>query len=270
MEIKNKKIRIKYNKYILSIDYFIRKGRKITLLYLHGLGCSKKDFEEALVISELKDYKIVSFDFPGCGDSEYPKNLSLGMDDLVEITELVVSKLKLSNLIIIGHSMGGLTSLLYAEKYKKRVLGFINVEGNLAPEDCFFSRKVIGYSFEEFKAKIFRNIKRIVNKKRNIGFQKYSKHLLKINQRAYFDYCHTMTYYSDKGNLIERFLSLKIPKFFVFGSENNKLSYIPYLKKKGCKTLEIPNSNHWPGYDNPKAYYNVIHNFVKNVIKRVQ
>lgn len=264
MKLKNKKLRIKYHNSILLIDYFIRKGEETPLIYLHGLGCSKKDFEGALVFSGLKDNTLMAFDFPGCGNSSYPKGFHLNMDDLVNITELVVSKLNLKNFIIVGHSMGGLVALLYAEKRKGKFKGFINVEGNLASEDCFFSREVVGHSFKEFKAKIFPSIIKRVEQRQNKGFQKYFNHLRKMESTAYYDYCPSMTYYSDKGNLIARFLKFKIPKLFIYGSENKKLSYIQYLKQEGCRVVEIPKSNHWPGYDNPQYFYRIIGDFSRN------
>lgn len=267
LKVQNKKIRIKYKNDEIVIDCFLRGGKRGTIIYLHGLGCSKEDFEKALYAPQLKDFKIIGFDFPGHGKSTYPKNLHLGMDDLVNMTNIVVKKLKLSNFVIIGHSMGGLVALLYVEKYKKKVSGFINVEGNLASEDCFFSREVIGHPFKVFSKYIFPSIKERVKERNNKGFQVYFKHLQKTKPKAYYDYCPTMTSYSDSGNLIERFIKLKIPKMFIYGSENRKLSYLPYLKKK-CRVVGIPNSNHWPAYDNPKYFYKVIGSFLGNIFSK--
>ena len=39
--------------------------------------------------------------------------------------------------------MGGLTALLLAHQDPGRVLSFVDIEGNLAPEDCFLSRQVL-------------------------------------------------------------------------------------------------------------------------------
>lgn len=44
---------------------------------------------------------------------------------------------------LVGHSMGGLTALMLAHEEPERVLSFVDIEGNVAPEDCFLSRKVI-------------------------------------------------------------------------------------------------------------------------------
>jgi len=45
---------------------------------------------------------------------------------------------------IVATSMGGLVAqLLFRRHGVSRLQGFINVEGNLAPEDCMFSRQVV-------------------------------------------------------------------------------------------------------------------------------
>jgi pimeloyl-ACP methyl ester carboxylesterase len=41
--------------------------------------------------------------------------------------------------------MGGLTALLLAHRYPDRVLSFVDIKGNLAPEDCFLSRQIFSF-----------------------------------------------------------------------------------------------------------------------------
>jgi len=55
---------------------------------------------------------------------------------------------------------------------------------------------------------------------------------------------------------------MSIPKVFIYGKENNSLSYIPDLIKNGMKVREISDSNHFIFYDNPKELYEVIGDFV--------
>jgi pimeloyl-ACP methyl ester carboxylesterase len=227
-------------------------------------GCSKNDFLEATNAGDLQDYTLVAFDFPGCGNSSYPENMALEIDDLVEIANIFVSRLSLGDLVVTGHSMGGLVALLYTERYGEYVKGFINVEGNLAPEDRFISGEITKYTLEEFKEAGFRNFRRKLSQLKNKGFQKYLETLGRYSSpKTFFDYCPSLVEYSDNGNLIQRFTQLEIPKIFVYGSQNKSLSYIPQLKNKGCEVGEIPNSNHFPFHDNPQEFYEVISNFLQ-------
>jgi pimeloyl-ACP methyl ester carboxylesterase len=262
----SQKVKIVYKNHPLQIDYFIRQGQgdADTVVYLHGLGCSKNDFLESVNSTELHAYTLVAFDFPGCGNSPYPNDARFDIDDLVELTHLVVMTLQLDDVIIIGHSMGGLVALLYAEKYGEHVKGFINVEGNLASEDCFFSREVAQHSFDYFSTTSFTELKRHLANSPNRGFQKYAETLeTSASARAFFECCPSLVDYSEHGSLNQRYIALNIPKLFVYGSENRTLSYLSALKERGCEMTEIPESNHFPGYDNPHAFYHAIAAFLE-------
>ena len=64
-------------------------------------------------------------------------------------------------------------ALLFAERNLHRITGFINVEGNLAPEDCMFSRNVIPHSYRHFEQVIFPQIKKAVSARRGRGFAQH-------------------------------------------------------------------------------------------------
>jgi hypothetical protein len=44
--------------------------------------------------------------------------------------------------------------------------------------------------------------------------------------------------YSDKGNLLQRFLSRPLPKCFLYGSENRHLLYLQRLRESDCTVIE--------------------------------
>lgn len=258
-------LEIEHQNQNLQIEYFIRPGHGEEILYLPGLGCSKVDFAEAPKIPWLQDYTLAAFDFPGSGSSPYPANIKYGIDDLVEITNSVVSRLKFHNFIIIGHSMGGLVALLYAEKYTELVKGFINIEGNLASEDCFFSRRIAGYGPGGFTRKVLDGFQERLARSKSPSVREYAGSLKSASEKACYDYAATLVDYSDNGGLIERFIRLDIPKIFIHGSENHMLSYIPELKSCGCKVAKIPDSGHFPFYDNSQGYYRAISDFLLEV-----
>jgi pimeloyl-ACP methyl ester carboxylesterase len=263
VKVEEKKLNLIYRQQNLEIAYFYRKGYEKNLLYLHGLGCAKNDFLGATEFESLRDYTLVSLDFPGFGGSTYPENMSLDIDDLVEITHMVVSQLDIGKCVFIGHSMGGLVALLYSERYSSHVEAFINVEGNLAGEDCFISRKMMKYDFSKFKKAAFPKFKQKMKKSDNTGFKKYAEILEKYTSpRAFYDYCPSLVRYSDEGELVQKFLKLEVPKLFIYGSENHTLSYLPQLRNEGCEVTEIPGSDHCPNYDNPTGFYQVIADFV--------
>jgi pimeloyl-ACP methyl ester carboxylesterase len=143
-----------------TLSYFDRPGAGPTILYVHGLGCSKSDFMEMASVSELESFRVVAADNPGCGDSSYDVSRPLNIDGVVTVIEKFVAHLELDRFLLVGGSMGGLVAQFYAERNPNKVAGFANVEGNLAPEDCMFSRKVIPHSYPDFENLIFPQIKK--------------------------------------------------------------------------------------------------------------
>jgi pimeloyl-ACP methyl ester carboxylesterase len=257
------KVELTYNECKCQIAYLLRRTPEVAVVFLHGLGCSKHDFQAAFEYPELTDYTLLTFDFPGCSDSPYPETLTLSIDDLVEIMHLVLSALPVKDIVLVGHSMGGLVALLYAERYRTNVRGFINVEGNLSSEDCFFSRLVAHSTFSAFNNTIFPELKDRLKHAENRGFREYAANLEKASIKAYYDYSPSLVEYSDTGNLLERYIALAIPTLFLYGAENRSLSYLTQLTERGCALVEIPASSHFPFHDNPAAFYHAIASFLQ-------
>jgi pimeloyl-ACP methyl ester carboxylesterase len=234
--------------------YFDRPGSGPTILYIHGLGCSKADFMEMTSAPDLQSFRLVSADSPGCGDSTYDESHPLNIDGVVELIGQFVAHVGLDRFLLVGGSMGGLVALLYAERNPGKIAGFVNVEGNLAAEDCMFSRSVIPHSYSHFEKVVFPQIKEALSAKAGRGFAQHLRVLEKANPRAYYDYAFQTVEYSDHGNLLERFLSLPIPKCFLYGTKNRHLSYLQRLRNSGCTVMEIPNADHFLFYDEPNYY----------------
>jgi pimeloyl-ACP methyl ester carboxylesterase len=248
-----------------TLRYFDRPGSGPTILYLHGLGCSKADFMEMTSVPELQAFRLVSVDNPGCGDSSYDANHPLNIDGVVELAEQFVAHLELSRFLLVGGSMGGLVALLYAERNPVKIQGFVNVEGNLASEDCMFSRLVISHSYVHFEKVVFPQIKKALSAKPGRGVTQHLRALVKANPHAYYDYAFQTVEYSDHGNLLDRFLSLSFPKCFLYGSENRHLSYLPQLLGSECTVVEIANAGHFVFYDQPNHYAAALVSFAQKL-----
>jgi pimeloyl-ACP methyl ester carboxylesterase len=224
------------------------------IVYVHGLGCSANDFLGMCEETALDGFRLISADHPGCGQSEYSDAETINIEGLVELFEGFTNTLGLSRFMLVGGSLGGLVALLYAERQPERLSGFVNVEGNLAPEDCLYSQRVVECDYAQFCDVVFPKIKQELSESNGEGFQKHLSVLSVANPKAYYDYSFQTVDYSHNGKLLDRFMRLKIPTRFIYGSENSGLSYLPRLRDNGCDVVEIPNANHFLFYDNPRAF----------------
>jgi pimeloyl-ACP methyl ester carboxylesterase len=264
-QIKN--LQIRYKERPFDIEYFARQGDKGTILFIHGLGGAKENYWEACKTKVLDGYTLICPDNPGTGNSTYYEDLPLNVDDLVQITTLFIDKLGIDNFILTGTSMGGLTTLLYLQRGGlTKVKAYINIEGNLMPEDCMFSSKVVTYDYETFATEVFPQTIRDMKKNGNTGYHIIANNLqLNTNIRSYYNYSFQTVKYSATGELLKQYISLKLPKIFIYGDENSHLSYLQELQNHGMDIHAVPGSNHFIFYDNPKEMYDVIAEFVNQL-----
>lgn len=262
-----KTINIPYKERVFNIEYFYRQGHKETIVLLHGLGGAKENYYEACKSDALAEHTLISFDNPGTGNSTYYEDYLLNVDDLAAISSLFIEELNIYNFILCGTSMGGLTTLLYLKNdVKNRVRAYINIEGNLLPEDCMFSSKVVTYDFDTFATQIFPKTILDMKANGNTGYHIIANNLqLNTNVKSYYNYSFQTVEYSATGELLKQFIGLDVPKVFIYGQENSSLSYIPELIKNQVNVKEISGSNHFVFYDNPKELYVAIGAFISQL-----
>ena len=265
--LQQRTITIEHRHRAFDIAYSIRPGESSAMLYLHGLGCTKRDFEGALPFEQLNDHTLVAFDFPGCGDSTpYYNEIALGIDDLVAITHRLVTALDLDDVTVIGQSLGGLTALQFVLTHPERVGRFVNVEGNLAPEDCDIqSRDVFRHRFLGDEETFFEMVEGRLTDPTKPGFEDFAAGLRRnIGNRTYFDYSRSIVDYSDGFPLLEQFIGLPVPRMYIHGSANAHLGHLPRLTEAGVPVVSVPESDHFPALTNPEFYYGAISDFIRD------
>lgn len=260
-------VTVHFNNKPFQIEYFHRPGHKGEILFVHGLGGAKENYWEACKSPALKGYSLTAFDNPGTGNSTYYNDMPLQVDDLADITAQFIDAAGLQQFILTGTSMGGLTTLLYLRTPGlSRVKGYVNIEGNLLPEDCMFSSKVVQFPQAAFVDTVFPQTITEMKKRGNAGFHIIANNLeLNTNSTAYYHYSFQTVQYSADGALLQQFLQLPVPRIFIYGSENHTLSYLPQLSAADMTVAEIPDSNHFVFYDNPVEMYRAIGAFADSL-----
>lgn len=93
------------NNQLINYYFFNEKAEK-SLVFLHGWrseGLVWKDIADKISNHNLAVYML---DLPGFGSSPEPKN-SFSVQDYADVVGEFIKKLKLNNVILIGHSFGG-------------------------------------------------------------------------------------------------------------------------------------------------------------------
>ena len=246
----------------IEISYEFRKGTAESIMFIHGLGCTRDSFKDVWKSPGFERYTILTFDLVGFGDSSKPKAFSYSMEDHAEICKLIIEKLCLDKIHLVGHSMGGAIGLLLIDKDPSRILSFINLEGNLIGEDCSFSREAVRYSLGEFEESIFTDFKSAITGTKEFNRQ-YYKWLSESDPYAFYRSSESLVKWSDSRELLKRFTDLKIKKWYVFGEANKNLPVLKMLDD--VPKIEIAHAGHFMMIDNREEFYRELFNLLAGV-----
>ena len=107
--------------------WYEEKGKGMPIVFMHGWQGSSWHFSNQIDYFS-KAYRVFVFDHKGHGKSDRPEDAAYTMPEFTEELNQAIDKLiGDKKFVLIGHSMGGFISLIYATtpKFKKKLKGLI-------------------------------------------------------------------------------------------------------------------------------------------------
>lgn len=235
----------------LRIATVRRAGDLAPVVFLHGFGSTKEDYVDFLHQPAFAGRPFLAYDAPGCGETVCGDPAKVSIPFLVRTAQEVLRQSGIDRFHVVGHSMGGLTALLLAHQEPDRVLSFVDIEGNIAPEDCFLSRQIATHPAADDE-RFFDGLVDRARRSTESSSALYAASLRhKVRPGAVRGIFESMVELSDHGDLMTKFLSLPFPRMFMYGEQNASLSYLRKLAANGVELAQVPHSGHWPMYANP-------------------
>lgn len=235
-------------------------NRRGTLFYIHGLGESGLCFEHLLGHPGLKEWRQVVPDLPGYGRSPWRDELLTLTDQADYLANWLLESKVVCNaapVIVIGHSMGGVTGLLLCERHPDLALGLVDVEGNKSLNDCVFSGHAAKQSLGKFLAGGFDQMREAVfhEGREDAPKRGYYVSLKLADPRAFYLNSQELIKMSAQENLAKRLACLPIPSYYIAGvpdgvSERSR----QLLSEAGVAWIGIEPSGHWPFIDQTERF----------------
>jgi len=228
---------------------------RATLLWIHGLGESGLAFEEVLRSPELGALRHLVPDLPGYGRSLYrdePPSLEGIADDLARWTAELAPRV-----VLVGHSMGGVIGLALGERHPDRVERFVNVEGNLSPDDCTYSGWAERHSPEAFLARGFADLLDHVYRLgvEDPAHRGYFASLRHCDPRAFHRNGRELVAISRTEAIAARLARLPFPVTHVAGVPGGNGEHARnLLDRAGVPCVRIEPAGHWPFLDRPRDF----------------
>lgn len=115
-----------------TIIAYEERGNGVPIVLLHGYCGSRHYWDE--VIPELSEFgRVIALDLRGHGASSAAEGI-YSMEQLAEDVLAVLEGLKLTQVNLLGHSLGGYVSLAFAERYPERLLTLGLVHSTSLPD----------------------------------------------------------------------------------------------------------------------------------------
>jgi len=221
----------------LTVAAVGRDGDLAPVVFLHGFGSTKEDYLDLACQRAFTGHPFLAYDAPGCGETFCEDLSSISIPFLVKNAQALLDHADIRRFHLVGHSMGGLTALMLAHQEPDRVLSFTDIEGNLAPEDCFLSRQILAHPSDDdgFLDDFVERTRRSYSSSSAL-FAVNLRH--KVRPGAVRGIFQSMVDLSDHDDLVPKFLTLPCPRLFMYGEENSTLSYLAKLAAGGVELAD--------------------------------
>ncbi|HEY2294769.1 MAG TPA: alpha/beta fold hydrolase [Thermoanaerobaculia bacterium] len=245
-----------------------------SILLIHGLGDSGLSFAGIFADERSREFNIVIPDLLGYGRSSHSPTLQYSFDVQIDHLWRIVDHFGLEEITVVGHSMGGdLGTLLCWQDLhrapspggKPKIVGFVNVEGNLTEWDLFISgeaaRAAAEGRFEEWFTWDFA-FRKVYGDWCQCGL--FGRRYL-----ASLQFCDPAAFRLNAIELKRRGAGAgtsyrdldPIPKLFVFGQKSLDDESRRFASRNGLKGHEIIGGHHWPMLDCPEEFYDKVFRF---------
>ena len=240
------------------------------IIIVHGfLGMGDNWISQANKIAE-SGFKVHLIDLRNHGKSFWSNEFSF--DLMVEdIYEYIIYH-NISNLYMIGHSMGGNISMLFAKNYPellKKIIIVDIVPKAYKPHHDYILESLKSLDFNIIKSRndADSQLSKLISDKRvrqfllkNLYWKDQDTLGLKINLEILFKFKNKLSL------VFKEDFSFKKPTLFIHGENSNYVEESDYdLMSSYFKNLEIvkvPSASHWVHADNPKFFLEKTINFL--------
>jgi pimeloyl-ACP methyl ester carboxylesterase len=115
----------------LKIHSSTAGNAKRTVVLVHGWTCDETSWAAQVPELTRKNYRVVTLDLPGHGQSGSPADGKFSMDLFARAVEAVREEVQADRIVLVGHSMGAPVIRQYARLYPQHVAALVAVDGPL-------------------------------------------------------------------------------------------------------------------------------------------
>lgn len=127
----------------------------VPMVLLHGHG-NEAHLWDDFVPAVAEHYRVLAVDQRGHGDSDWDAEGRYHPEDMADDLECILAHFEIDRFVLIGFSMGGRVSMVFAGRHPERLAGLVLVD--IAPELDARGTSRIGQEMSEQRAPVFTSI----------------------------------------------------------------------------------------------------------------
>ena len=246
-----------------------------TLVYIHGLGESSYCFEQVICDPRLAARDHVAPDLVGYGKSSWDRG-AVGVEQHAEHLEALIEELELRQVLLVGHSMGGVIGLYLARRLHARddieLQGFINIEGNISPSDCTGSALAAAQSldewlttgFDDYLASLTEPVDEAdASQERGAVLRAYFASASHADPRTFHLNSRDLVRESATETLASRLADLDVPQIYIHGTPRGTgPRSLELLAEAGIPARPVNGAGHWPYLDQHEVFVDHVVDFL--------
>lgn len=251
----------------IDVHYLRTGGDKPSVVLLHGLmlnGACWTPLARALE----EDYDIVMPDARGHGNSGAPDH-GYRYDDLAADVMSLIDALGLTNPVLLGHSMGGMTAAVAASRNPKRLRGLVLADPTfLTPQR---QREVYESDIADQHRQILNRSREDLLAKMQGRHSRRSREVIELFAQARFQ--TSMRAFEvlrpPNPDYMQLINALDIPSLFVIGDVGSVVTLemaaeLARLNQR-LEVVQIEEAGHGIPYDQPEVFSAVVQTFLRSV-----
>jgi pimeloyl-ACP methyl ester carboxylesterase len=246
------------------------------MLCVHG-GAAHAHWFDFVASGFTADYHVMSLDLRGHGDSAWANPPAYAFKDYASDIAGFVEALGLKDFVLIGHSMGGMVSLLYAATYPGRVGKLVVVDSRLLlPVNRIGAMREAGTR----AAKSYASQEELVSRYRleppgtHVAPPGRVHHIALHSGRAKPDgtwqhkFDRTVFVHFERREGMPLWDDIKIPALLLKGERSDRLGpdAVAQIKSRApqVEMLEVSGADHHIMLDNPSGFVNAVRTFLSS------
>jgi len=234
------------------------EGKAGDVLLIHGLGESSLCFHPVLSSQLLTNWTLMAPDLSGYGQSPEGQVRTL-LEYSQQLAEWITA-CRASPLVVLGHSMGGVIGQYLCRLVPDRIAAFINVEGNLSPEDCTYSSAAAVLSEAVFGESGFARLIAEVAQagESDPASSGYAVSMKLSDPIQFYRNSRELVEVSATEALAEEMAGSTVPTLYIAGLRSRtQRRTLQLLDENQISWLGFEHSGHWPFIDE-SARFNVV------------